>query len=146
MVKEDLWDLGEKWKTLSEKPLKEARPNEAALDSTALPSTMAPNTPKATTSPVATTEKEQLSEIMTGDKSVTSFGDPFGRELDSDDELDAATAAEETAKNQKEPSDTQFIFNPAQLEKDHAKALGGYELDGRSISTSGKTTDSTRLK
>ncbi len=144
MVKEDLWDLGEKWKTLSEKPLKEARPNEAALDSTVLPSTT--DAPKATTSPVATTEKEQLSERMAGDKSVTSFGDTFGRELDSDDELDAATAAEEAAKNQKEPSGTQFIFNPAQLEKDHAKALGGYESDGRSMSTSGKTTDSTRLK
>ena len=156
MVKEDLWDLGEKWKTLSERPSKEARPDEAALDSTITSntSTKAPAPKKSTTDPKVTTDttpvetsaQELLMERMAGDKSIASFGDTFGRELDSDDERDAETAAEDAAKNQQEPSGTQFIFSPAQLEKDHKKALEGFESDGRSMSTAGKTTDSTRLQ
>ena len=39
MVKEDLWDLGDKWKLAAKKPTETTRPNEEALDTTSNVST-----------------------------------------------------------------------------------------------------------
>jgi hypothetical protein len=116
MVKEDLWDLGEKWKTLSEKVPNIARPNEAVLDST-----MTQTNPK--NNKRQPTENAQLLERMAGDKSVALFWDTFGHDLDSDDELDAATLAAEAATTQKELTGAQFVFSTTQLARDHEKAL-----------------------
>ncbi len=54
-----------------------------------------------------------------------------------DEALDAAKPSD--------PGSTQFVFSPAQIERDHARAEAGLEMDVRSMSTAGKTTESTRL-
>ncbi len=83
---------------------------------------------------------------MAGDKSVASFRNTFGRDLDSDDALEAEKAAAEAATNQQDLTGTQFVFSTEQVARDHEKALKGYESNGRSMSTAGKTTESTRLR
>jgi hypothetical protein len=150
MVEEDLWDLSDKWKTLSEKVSATSRPNEKSLDLTGKTTTQAPTLTKPPKiHKEDNTAKEKLLERLAGDKSVASFKDSFGRDLDSDDERDDANkAAEEAeaAKNQADLIGTKFLFSTAQLERDKERALEGYESDGRSMSTAGKTTESTRLK
>jgi hypothetical protein len=80
MVEEDLWDMGNKWKTLSEKPSNTARPNEEALDSTNQSSkTMTPANPTikmgtTNTIQVENSVKEKLLERMAGDKSEALSG------------------------------------------------------------------------
>jgi hypothetical protein len=76
---------------------------------------------------------------------VASFQDIFGQDLDSDDEQEAALAAAAAAI----PPDltgTQFVFSPAQVARERKRALPGLASDGKSMSTCGKTTDSTRLR
>jgi hypothetical protein len=83
---------------------------------------------------------------MAGDKSVASFHDTFGRDIDSDANKDIATAVAEAATHHQEPTETQFVFNKDQMTRDHKKAFQGSKADGRSMSTAGKMTASTRLK
>jgi hypothetical protein len=136
MVEEDLWDLGEEWKTLAAITTKPGlRPDTATLDTQ--------------TAGQATTHEMQASKILerlAGDKSVASFGAAFGREQDSDDEKEAVATAAEAALVQEDLSGTQFVFSPDQVEREREKAILGSESEGRSMSTAGKTTGSTRLK
>ena len=134
MVEEDLWDLGDKWKTLLVTSPTSERPDTNALDG---------NTPKAnlpTDTPII--------ERLASDKSVASFGGAFGRDQDSDDEEDVKKAAADAAFAVTNPPDligTKFVFSPEQVERDHARAEAGLDPDLRSMSTAGKTTESTRL-
>ena len=140
MVEEDLWDLGEKWKSLTVNPQKtEQRPNAKKLDTTA---------PKEPLSEAARTAAAsiKLSERLAGDKSVASFGGAFGRDKDSDDEEETKKLAADAAANPPDMTGTQFIFSPAQVARDKEKADQCSDSDGKSMSTAGKTTDGTRLK
>jgi hypothetical protein len=144
LVKEDLWDLSDKWQTLAEADnSKQQRPETTALNGSS-----SLNSPDATP---ASTEKESIEvpilERLTSDKSVASFRGTFGRATDSDDEReDASAAAAAAAEPPTVITGTQFVFSAEQVKRDHEKALAGSESDGRSMSTAGKTTDSTRLK
>ena len=109
MVEEDLWDLGEKWKSLTVDATTTAqRLNAAKLDSmtTAKPRSEAERTAEASA---------KLSECLAGDKSVASFGGAFGRETDSDDEAETKKLAADAAANPQDMTGTQFIFSPAQV-------------------------------
>jgi hypothetical protein len=145
LVKEDLWDLSDQWKTLAAAATsKEQRPDTNVLNGSS-----SLNSPDATTE--ATARKEAIEvpilERLTSDKSVASFRGTFGRETDSDDEReDASAAAAAAAAPPTEITGTQFVFSHEQVQRDHEKALAGSVSDGRSMSTAGKTTDSTRLK
>jgi len=140
MVEEDLWDLGEEWKTLAAVTTKTGlRPDTSTLDDT--PAGQA-TTQNAKTAPTPS----KILERLAGDKSVASFGVTFGREHDSDDEKEAATLAAEAALVTEDLSGTQFVFSSEQMERERERALLGSESEGRSMSTAGKTTASTRLK
>jgi hypothetical protein len=136
MVEEDLWDLGPKWKSLAENAPPKVRPDATQLDQ-----------PKAKpTSPVPTTATP-IQERLAGDKSVASFKNAFGRDLDSDDgREDAKAAEEEAAKPPEDLTGTQFVFSKDQIETENERALHDSESDGKSMSTAGKTTGTTRLK
>ena len=143
MVNEDLWDLSDKWKTISETPDPDQRPDTMQLD----PSKQKPTTDtgqKATTKTSPAPAAQMLTRLE-GDKSVASFGATFGRTIDSDDEKEASIAAA-AAASIPDLTGTQFVFSPEQVARDHDKALLGSESDGKSMSTAGKTTDSIRLK
>jgi hypothetical protein len=132
MVEEDLWDLGPKWKSKADAAPANERPDATKLDTTV-------NT-------AATSVPTPIQERLAGNKSVTSFRDTFGRDLDSDDVREAdKLAAMEAAKPQEDLIGTQFIFSKEQLHREHERALNGSESDGKSMSTAGKTTCSTRL-
>jgi hypothetical protein len=141
LVKEDLWDLSEKWKTLTGKAgaTKDARPDATKLDE--------PNQIHYVSNPPTKPPTEPtIIERMAGDKSIASFGNAFGRDDDSDDVRAAATLAAETAANPPpEITGAKFLFSPEQVSREHEKANQNYESDGKSMSTAGKTTDSTRL-
>jgi hypothetical protein len=145
MVDEDVWDLGEKWKTLTVASADKTsqRPDTAVLDGKK-------KTPKGT-KPNSATEDEaetsaKLSERLAGDKSVASFGGAFGRATDSDDEKEAEVKAAYEAAHPPDMTGTKFIFSPDQVDRENEKAEQGIESDGLSMSTAGKTTDGTRLK
>lgn len=132
MVEEDLWDLGPKWKSLAEKAPASERPDVNKLDK-----------PRQQELPIRVSE---IQERLAGDKSVASFRDTFGRDLDSDDGREASKlAAEEAAKPPEDLTGTQFTFSEEQILRDRERATNGSEPDGKSMSTAGKTTGSTRL-
>jgi hypothetical protein len=139
MVEEDLWDLGPKWKSLAEKTTPKERPDATQLDK--------PTTTKAKTQIQANpAAASPIQERLAGDKSVASFRNTFGRDLDSDDgREDAKVAAEEAAKPIEDLTGTQFLFSKEQLHRENERALNDSESDGKSMSTAGKTTGSTRL-
>ena len=137
MVEEDLWDLSAKWKTLAEE-VTTARPDISNIDKTNNNKASKKNQTK-TPSP----ETPPLSERLASDKSVASFGATFGRELDSDDEKEANRAAEAASKLP-DLTGTQFVFSAQQLARANEKSNES-DSDGRSMSTAGKTTASTRL-
>jgi hypothetical protein len=135
MVKEDLWDLGEKWKTLAKEASTDVRPDETKLDE-----------PHYVATPSKTNTEPTILERLAGDKSIASFRDTFGREEDSDDERAEVSRAAHLAANPPDLTGAQFEFSPEQVAREHEKANQTSESDGRSMSTAGKTTDSTRLK
>ena len=134
MVEEDLWGLGPQWKSIADKATPNVRPDANQLDHT------------SKTPPQATTSPSPIQERLAGDKSIASFRDTFGRDRDSDDGKEAAAAAAaEAAKPAEDLSGTQFEFSTDQLAREHERAMNGSESDGKSMSTAGKTTGSTRL-
>jgi hypothetical protein len=134
MVKEDLWDLNDKWEALKlKKGQATSRPNENDLDQT----TPTPETEQAPT---------QAHTRQAGDKSIASFGDAYNREKDADDAQAEATRKQEEAAKLPDLTGTQFVFNPEQVERDRHKMLNGPQSTGFSMSTAAKTTDSVRLK
>jgi hypothetical protein len=144
MVEEDVWDLGEKWKTLTvTSPEKTQRPDASLLDGTKTPTTG--SKPQSGVEDAAATSAK-LSKRLASDKSVASFGGAFGRDNDSDDEKEAEVKAAYEAANPPDMTGTQFIFSPDQVARDNEKAALGFEPDGLSMSTAGKTTDRTRLR
>jgi hypothetical protein len=138
LVKEDLWDLSEQWKTLADKAVAttDSCPDETKLD--------APN--QAHYVDTQPTTESTILERLAGDKSIASFGQTFGRDDDSDDAKAAAVLAAETAAHPPlETTGAKFLFSPEQVTREREKADQDYESDGKSMSTAGKTTDSTRL-
>jgi hypothetical protein len=134
MVEEDLWDLGTKWKVIAANAPTTQRPDATHLDQA---KGATANTPALPT---------PIQERLAGDKSVASFRDTFGRDMDSDDGRENdKLAAEEAAKPHEDLTGTQFIFSKEQLIREHERAINGSESDGKSMSTAGKTTGSTRL-
>jgi hypothetical protein len=135
MVKEDLWDLGSKWKTIAAETTEQVRPDAMELDN--------PQTPTAKTS--QTTDQVTILDKMAGDKSVASFRSTFGRDHDSDDDREDKSKADEAAANPAPLTGAKFEFSPEQVARERERADQLSESDGRSMSTAGKTTDSTRL-
>jgi hypothetical protein len=82
---------------------------------------------------------------MDGNKSVALFGHTFGRDKDSDDNRDTASKTAAVAANTEELTGTQFEFSAEQVNRARERADQSLESDGRSMSTAGKTIDSTRL-
>ena len=135
MVKEDLWDLGAKWKTLAEETkIETKRPDEMELD-----------TPTSKDKPATTKPVNTILERMAGDKSVASFGNAFGRDHDSDDERADASKAAQAAANPAPLTGAQFQFSAEQVSRERERADQSSESAGLSMSTAGKTTESTRL-
>ena len=144
MVEEDLWDLGDKWKKIKTTTADE-RPDTTTLDGKGK-ETDEITGKKAKQKKAPHDFSAQMNERLAGDKSVASFGAAFGRTQDSDDEKEAELNAFELSENPPDNTGTQFIFNPEQLARENERAALGYEADDKSMSTAGKTTDSTRLK
>jgi hypothetical protein len=135
MVKEDLWDLGAQWKTLTEETkIETKRPDEMELD-----------TPTSKDKPATTKPVNTILERMAGDKSVASFGNAFGRDHDSDDERADASKAAQAAANPAPLTGAQFQFSAEQVSRERERADQSSESAGLSMSTAGKTTESTRL-
>jgi hypothetical protein len=137
MVDEDVWDLGEKWKTLtaSSSAKVSPRPDATLLDGqeTAPKGTKTPSAHEAAADP-----SEHLTERLAGDKSVASFGRAFGRDTNSDDAKEAEVKAAHEAANPPNLTGTQFIFSPDQVARENEKAEQGSASDGLSMSTAGK--------
>jgi hypothetical protein len=135
MVEEDLWDLAPKWKSLAANATTKVRPDATQLDK--------PTKSSQQATPITATP---IQERLAGDKSIASFKNAFGRDLDSEDgrENDKALAA--AAATPEDLTGTQFIFSTDQIERENERALQGSESDGKSMSTAGKTTGTTRLK
>ena len=123
LVKEDLWDLSEKWKNLTEKAAAttDQRPDETKLD--------APNQAHYLNTPTLT--EPTIIERLAGDKSIASFGQTFGRDDNSDGARAAASLEAEKAANPP-PVDigAKFLFGPEQVTREREKADKAYESDG----------------
>jgi hypothetical protein len=132
MVKEDLWDLTDKWAKINVADTTSIRPATNTLDS------------PRTTAPMITNDAEH--HRLASDKSVASFGNVYNRTRDADDEKEAEAQAMAAAAQATDLTGTQFEFSADQLENDRQKALNGPHSTGLSMSTAAKTTDSTRLK
>ncbi len=108
MVKEDLWDLGSKWKTIAAETTEQVRPDAMELDN--------PQTPTAKTS--QTTDQVTILDKMAGDKSVASFCSTFGWCHDSDDNREDKSKAAKAAANPAPLTRAQFEFSTKQVARE----------------------------
>ncbi len=100
MVKEDLWDLNEKWKEIKVTDDTITRPAINSLDNQ---DTKATATAKETN---PTTEQNRLAS----DKSVASFGNVYHRNRDEDDAKEEAVQAKADASQATEPIRTSLLY------------------------------------
>ena len=130
MVKEDLWELNDKWEELKTLPSAD-RPTPNALDTAG--------------SEQELPEKTRHKTRLASDKSIASFGNVYQRPKDADDVIEEAAVAKAAAEMEIDHTGTEFEFSAEQLERDRAKALAGPATEF-SMSTAAETTPQTRLK
>jgi hypothetical protein len=143
MVQEDLWGLNAKWEEIKANKTvsNTSRPDPNKLDATGNSTTDDTKEPNATDTQAPTYQTR-----LGSDKSIASFGNVYQRPKDADDTREEAILAKAAAETPIDLTGTQFEFSPEQLEKDRQKSQAGPPSTGFSMSTMGKTTESTRLK
>jgi hypothetical protein len=95
MVKEDLWDLTDKWDQMNVTPEASSHPDTNNLDHATDPTTPQSN---------PTAEPQPSHTRLASDKSIASFGDLYQRPKDADDIIkDAAQAKEKQPMPQHRP-------------------------------------------